>query len=81
MLGIVNACAWYLAWDDARARGDAAAAARALVAMTDEVPAHAVGDPAGAELARDIARRATAGDPDGARGHVAANCDRTEWEA
>lgn len=79
-LAVVNTCAWYRSWDLAVQRGDAAAVAASLAAMTDVVTRYPPeADAAGREYVRDAARQAAAGNGDLARDYVSANCFDTKW--
>ncbi len=78
ILGIINTCAWYLSWNDARQQGDATAVVQALTVMTDVLPGYAreLGGPEPEKAYRDTARKAGLGDPTDALSFVKANC---EW--
>jgi hypothetical protein len=78
VLSIVNACAWYLSWNDAVAAGRAQQAADALNVIAGELPQREE-DPSTRQLALDIAARAKAGDTKPAMDYAQANCDNVTW--
>lgn len=79
-LAVVNTCAWYRSWDAAVTRGDTAGAASALDAITNLVTRYPPeDDEAGRRLVRDVAAKASAGDPAPVRDYVDANCFDTKW--
>lgn len=77
VLSIVNACAWYLSWSDAVKRGEAGQAQRALE-MLSGLPLAKI-DPSTAQVVRQIAVSARAGDTAPAIGYAQANCDNVRW--
>jgi hypothetical protein len=80
VLEITNSCAWYLGWEDARKRGDEAAAARALRVMDEVLPKYSPEDPDGQRYARETAKKAKAGDGAQAADYVTSNCDAVVWQ-
>ncbi|SBW28094.1 putative secreted protein [Candidatus Protofrankia californiensis] len=75
VLGIINTCAWYLSWNDARQRGDAPAVDKALAVMTNVIPGYTAGSPDNQQYVIDAARKASLGDSTKALNYVSANCD------
>jgi hypothetical protein len=80
VLEITNSCAWYAHWEDARRRGDQAAAAAALKVMDEVLPKFSPEDPGGQEYARETAAKARAGDGAQAADYVTTNCDSVRWK-
>jgi hypothetical protein len=78
VLSIVNACAWYLSWNDAVAAGRKEQAANALSVISGDLPARE-DDPSIRQLAEEIAARAKAGDSQPALEYAEANCDNVTW--
>lgn len=74
-----NACAWYVAWVDARAAGDAAGTENALRAMEEVIPTYgfASGGPSTVQFFKDIPAKARLGDPSGVNSFITANGCRT----
>ncbi|NKE61222.1 hypothetical protein FXN61_32400 [Lentzea sp. PSKA42] len=80
VLEITNSCACYLGWEDARKRGDQAAASQALKVMDEVLPKFSPEDPDGQRYARETAAKAKAGDGSQAADYVANNCDSVLWK-
>ena len=80
VLEITNSCAWYLGWQDARRRGDEAAAGKALKVMDEVLPKFSPEDPDGQRYARETAAKAKAGDGSQAADYVTNNCDSVLWK-
>lgn len=80
VLEITNSCAWYLGWEDARTRGDQAAAGKALQVMDEVLPKFSPEDPDGQRYARETAEKARAGDGSLAADYVANNCESVSWK-
>lgn len=79
VLEITNSCAWYLGWEDARKRGDQAAAAKALRVMDEVLPKFSPEDPDGQRYARETVTKARAGDGTLAADYVTNNCESVLW--
>jgi hypothetical protein len=80
VLEITNSCAWYLGWEDARKRGDQAAASQALKVMDEVLPRFSPEDPDGQRYARETATKAKAGDGSQAADYVTSNCESVAWK-
>ncbi|WP_394621737.1 hypothetical protein JNUCC0626_22430 [Lentzea sp. JNUCC 0626] len=80
VLEITNSCAWYLDWEDARKRGDQAAATKALQVMGEVLPKFSPEDPDGQRYARETAAKAERGDGSLAADYVTNNCDSVLWK-
>ncbi|MEU3647516.1 hypothetical protein AB0E59_29310 [Lentzea sp. NPDC034063] len=80
VLEITNSCAWYLGWEDARGRGDQAAAAAALKVMGEVLPTFSPEDPDGQRYARETAAKAGQGDGSLAADYVTNNCESVLWK-
>ena len=80
VLEITNSCAWYLGWQDARQRGDEAAASKALKVMDEVLPKFSPEDPDGQRYAREAAAKARQGDGSLAADYVTNNCESVLWK-
>jgi hypothetical protein len=79
VLGILNECAWNLAWLDARASGDAAAEREALDVLTTVIPNQPGRSPDARQWAEDAAAKAALGDPSMVQARVTAGCEPVYW--
>jgi hypothetical protein len=89
-LTILNQCAWYLAWLEARQSGNTAVEAEALNVMVMIIPNYPTvipGIPADlhgpdvTDVDREIAMRASLGDPSLVQRFVESNCQNKPWKA
>ncbi|MER3486618.1 MAG: hypothetical protein C4345_12285 [Chloroflexota bacterium] len=88
-LTIFNQCAWYLTWLEARQNGDAATEAAALDVTLNIIPNYLtvipgipqIYDPAMATHDREIATRASLGDPSLVQLYVESKCQNKPWKA